>query len=633
MNMRQQQQQQRSPPGPPLTSPSHLPRSAVLRYLLLIIVFLPGVAIGIGSGANLDFFMNEAETWRLLGITAELYYVRNGVVNDYALRFILPIPADKQDIYFTWRNLGGKQMFYRMEFDVSDTRAMDFPTANITAEGVVPKRQSVFKISFPCTGKMSAEVDINIMLSITVLSATNIIKLHIQRKKMCLKTDEETFYGRNKGYQGKIYKFINDSLVETDVSAVENLEPNLMNYYYYIGIGSMCGFIFLLALCIIVFYYRSQKGQRPENISDCSSQATSHQPFLRSDTPNTTASTCLVSHMPQLPLPPGGTGGVHGNSMMRHGGSSTTVTVADVKPAPPIDPFVILAPYQIERSQVTLKEILQEGTFGRIYHGIVHLASEDDEDPETRDQEVFVKTVTDEARLDQIQMMQRECCMLHDLSHSNINPIVYVCFELEKRPLMLYPYATEGNLKKFLQRCKGADVSAHALSTQQLVFMGVQIIKGLQYLHRKRIIHKDVACRNCVIDQDLMVKLTDTALSRDLFPNDYHCLGDNENRPVKWLAIESLLERKFFYASDVWSFGVVLWELMTLGLQPYMDIDPFEIASYLREGYRQPQPSNCPDELFTVMAWCWALSPDDRPKLSQLLACLQDFYTALGRYI
>lgn len=99
------------------------------------------------------------------------------------------------------------------------------------------------------------------------------------------------------------------------------------------------------------------------------------------------------------------------------------------------------------------------------------------------------------------------------------------------------------------------------------------------------------------VDDKLRVQITDNALSRDLFPADYHCLGDNENRPVKWLAAEALQRRAFAPASDVWSFGVLLWELTTLAQQPYQEIDSFEMAVYLRDGYRLAQPINCPDEL------------------------------------
>ncbi len=74
-------------------------------------------------------------------------------------------------------------------------------------------------------------------------------------------------------------------------------------------------------------------------------------------------------------------------------------------------------------------------------------------------------------------------------------------------------------------------------------------------------------------------------------------MGDNENRPVKWLSLESLLKKEFTQASDVWSYGVTIWELMTLGNQPYLEVDPFEMGAYLRDGYRLFQPINCPDKL------------------------------------
>lgn len=82
-----------------------------------------------------------------------------------------------------------------------------------------------------------------------------------------------------------------------------------------------------------------------------------------------------------------------------------------------------------------------------------------------------------------------------------------------------------------------------------------------------------------------------------------------------------------------WAFGVLLWELTTLAQQPYVEVDAFEMASYLRDGYRLAQPINCPDELFAVMAYCWAMSADERPTFSQLIVCLQDFHTQLTRYV
>lgn len=105
---------------------------------------------------------------------------------------------------------------------------------------------------------------------------------------------------------------------------------------------------------------------------------------------------------------------------------------------------------------------------------------------------------------------------------------------------------------RFLQKCKLCPEGvAHTLTTQEVVDMALQIVQGVQFLHKKRLVHRDLAARNCVVDDRLHVQITDNALSRDLFPADYHCLGDNENRPVKWMAIESLLHNTFSPASDV----------------------------------------------------------------------------------
>uniref|UniRef100_A0A8C4J4M5 receptor protein-tyrosine kinase n=1 Tax=Dromaius novaehollandiae TaxID=8790 RepID=A0A8C4J4M5_DRONO len=242
--------------------------------------------------------------------------------------------------------------------------------------------------------------------------------------------------------------------------------------------------------------------------------------------------------------------------------------------------------------------------------------------------------VTNQASEVQVTMMLTESCKLRGLHHRNLLPITHVCIEEGEKPMVLLPYMNWGNLKLFLRQCKLVEANnPQAISQQDLVHMAIQIACGMSYLARREVIHKDLAARNCVIDDALQVKITDNALSRDLFPMDYHCLGDNENRPVRWMALESLVNNEFSSASDVWAFGVTLWELMTLGQTPYVDIDPFEMAAYLKDGYRIAQPINCPDELFAVMACCWALDPEERPKFQQLVQCLTEFHAALGAYV
>ncbi|ESO98934.1 hypothetical protein LOTGIDRAFT_213735 [Lottia gigantea] len=519
----------------------------------------------------------------IVGITAELYYVRNGIINNYALSFNLPISAEVDEIYFTWQNLReSPAMFYNMDFTVSNPRAMNLPTANISKEGQVPNNLS--------DNYVKVRFSINFHSKLAYFMKKNEISLS---HSLLANTFKST--AMIKGISLSRCHFISEQ------SRPDSLTTS--THIFYIAVGCACALILLIALAVAVYYLNSQKSSDSDSSSNQALTAQS-QTFLRPDTPNNATGAGLPN--------------------FRRGLSAITeLKSTDVKE--------VLNEIAIERKKITLGEILMEGTFGKIYHGMLLV---EDENEISREEEVFVKTISEQARADQVQLFMSESSQLKGLVHPNINPVIGSCLDDTSQPMCVYNYTNEGNLKKFLQKCRMSECGSHySLSTQQLVYMEIQIIRGIQYLHRKKLIHKDIATRNCVVDNDLIVKIMDNSLSRDLFPADYNCLGDNENRPIKWLSIEALQDKRFSPASDVWAFGVTMWELMTMGQQPYADVDPFEMASYLREGYRIAQPINCPDELFSVMACCWAMSPDERPKFSQLLGCLQDFYTALGRYI
>ncbi|KAK3094925.1 hypothetical protein FSP39_007934 [Pinctada imbricata] len=524
---------------------------------------------------GMERYVDVSPIW----ITAELYYVRKGIVNDYALSFLLTLNPDVKDIYFTWQSLRQipPAMFYGMNFEVSNPRAMAKPYANISTEGTVPKNLSVFSVTLPCTGNITADVEVLIQLNISIFSASNISVLNIKRKKTCL--------------------------IESGTG------PKMSTHIFYISVGCACALIILIALAVAVYYLNTQKSgargysQRIKYYDSTSSQALTKQQsqsFLRSDTPIENSIKGSVRNYSYGPSP--------------------------VPECFPPNPRELLSEIVIQRQRISLSEVLLEGTFGRIYQGTLLSEGERAENEFGADQEIIVKTVTDQARPDQIHLLLTEGSMMLGILHQNIYPVIGACLDPELPPYIIYPYTAEGNLKRFLLRCRVSDSGSHySLSTQQLVYLAIQIIRAVQFLHRKKILHKDVATRNCVLDNDLVLKMTDNALSRDLFPGDYNCLGDNENRPVKWLAIEALIERRFSAASDVWSFGVTLWELITMAQQPYMEIDPFEMIPYLREGYRIGQPMNCPDELFSIMSGCWATNPDDRPKFSQLQCTYRHF--------
>uniref|UniRef100_A0A674MFE4 Tyrosine-protein kinase RYK n=1 Tax=Takifugu rubripes TaxID=31033 RepID=A0A674MFE4_TAKRU len=538
---------------------------------------------------SVNIYMSLEEVKKLLGLDAELYYVRNNVVNHYALSFTLPVPSETNSLHFTWHSK--TKVGYKLGFHTENPDAMSQPRSNISTQGEVPHIPSVFRVDLVCSGKVDGEAVLTVQLNLTT-HTSNYMVLNFKRRKMCYKSNP----------------FNNNTLPRTDFEGV--IAPTTSTQVFYISVSVCCIVIFLVAIFLAIMHLHSMKRMEMEDsMSDSGSSQGLSQPsthttqYLRADTPNNVAP---VTNHPSLHI--------EKNDL-----KSVTLLEAKVK----------VKDIAVSRERVTLRDVLHEGTFGQIFQG----ALLDEKDP-SKEKQVFVKTVKDHASEVQITMMLTESCKLRGLHHRNLLPINHVCTEDGEKPMVLLPFMAWGNLKLFLRQCKLAEANnPQSISQQDLVYMAIQIACGMSYLSRREVIHKDLAARNCVIDDNMQVKITDNALARDLFPMDYHCLGDNENRPVRWMALESLLNNDFSSLSDVWAFGVTLWELMTLGQTPYVDIDPFEMSAYLKDGYRIAQPINCPDELFAVMACCWALDPEERPKFQQLVQCLTEFHSALGAYV
>ncbi|XP_053895400.1 tyrosine-protein kinase RYK isoform X1 [Malaclemys terrapin pileata] len=607
-----------------------VPRRHLLPLLLLLLLAAGAESqaspssdpLGVGSpaGPGLSLYMSEEEVRRLIGLDAELYYVRNDLINHYALSFNLLIPSETNSLHFSWH--AKSKVEYKLGFQVDNAMAIDMPQTNISVQGEVPRALSdalryvinkfyflkhakqrkikhVFRVELSCTGRLDSEVTILMQLNLTINSSKNITVLNFKRRKMCYKKFEQ-----------EVKTPTSDKNSSKAIFDPVNAAPTTSTRVFYISVGVCCAVIFLVAIILAVLHLHSMKRiELDDSISDSSSSQGLSQPstqttqYLRADTPNNATP---VTSYPTLRI--------EKNDL-----KSVTLMEAKAK----------VKDIAISRERITLKDVLQEGTFGRIFHGILI----EEKDP-SKEKQVFVKTVKDQASEVQVTMMLTESCKLRGLHHRNLLPITHVSIEDGEKPMVLLPFMNWGNLKLFLRQCKLVEANnPQAISQQDLVHMAIQIACGMSYLARREVIHKDLAARNCVIDDALQVKITDNALSRDLFPMDYHCLGDNENRPVRWMALESLVNNEFSSASDVWAFGVTLWELMTLGQTPYVDIDPFEMAAYLKDGYRIAQPINCPDELFAVMACCWALDPEERPKFQQLVQCLTEFHAALGAYV
>ncbi|EFA11279.1 tyrosine-protein kinase Drl [Tribolium castaneum] len=520
----------------------------------------------------LNLYLSLAEVQRLLGLEAELYYVRDGNINNYALNFVMPVPSSLNSLHFTWESLADRPLLYTIKVDTSDSQILLPPQLNITSRGSVPTTLQTFSLSLLCSGAATGEVNVTITISVTI-TPSNVTTLMFRRKKICTKFEMQT----------------NHVLVHT-VPTYSNSTS-----IFYTAIVSALILIIILASVTAAYYVKNKKTR------DTTSASTGPTTTFLTTGPRNTVNTSYSSfrRMPSY-------------SLIDERSKDLQERITELT---------------VQRCRVRLSNVIMEGTFARVYQGSYT-------NEEGVDEPVIVKTVTDHASQIQISLLLQEGMSMYSLNHKNILSILRVSIEDHTAPFLLYAYNNYSNLKIFLQKCKlSPEGVSHTLTTQEVVDMALQIIQAMQYLHKKNLLHKDLATRNCIVDDKLNVQVADNALSRDLFPSDYHCLGDNENRPIKWMAIESLVHKTFSFSSDVWSFGVLLWELTTLAQQPYVEIDPFEIVAYLKDGYRLAQPINCPDELFAVMAYCWAMSAEERPTFTQLHICLQDFYTQLTRYV
>uniref|UniRef100_A0AAQ4Q9M1 receptor protein-tyrosine kinase n=1 Tax=Gasterosteus aculeatus aculeatus TaxID=481459 RepID=A0AAQ4Q9M1_GASAC len=158
------------------------------------------------------------------------------------------------------------------------------------------------------------------------------------------------------------------------------------------------------------------------------------------------------------------------------------------------------------------------------------------------------------------------------------------------------------------------------IGSQFLLNWCVQIAKGMSYLEDVRLVHRDLAARNVLVKNPNHVKITDFGLARllDIDETEYH--ADGGKVPIKWMALESILHRKFTHQSDVWSYGVTVWELMTFGAKPYDMIPAREIPDVLEEGERLPQPLICTIDVYMIMVKCWMIDPDSRPRFTDLVS-------------
>ncbi|XP_076613716.1 tyrosine-protein kinase Fer isoform X2 [Chaetodon auriga] len=265
-----------------------------------------------------------------------------------------------------------------------------------------------------------------------------------------------------------------------------------------------------------------------------------------------------------------------------------------------LNPVVKDKKWILNHEDVVLGELLGKGNFGEVFKGTLQ-----------RDKTlVAVKTCKEDLPPELKIRFLSEARILKQYDHPNIVKLIGVC--TQRQPIyIVMELVPGGDFLSFLRKKKDE------LKTKQLVRFSVDAAAGMAYLESKNCIHRDLAARNCLVGEGSVLKISDFGMSRQEDDGIYSSSGLKQI-PIKWTAPEALNYGRYSSESDVWSYGILLWETFSLGICPYPGMTNQQAREQVEKGYRMACPQRCPDDVYKVMQRCWQYNPEDRPKFSEL---------------
>ncbi|XP_066211298.1 tyrosine-protein kinase Fes/Fps isoform X3 [Saccopteryx leptura] len=262
--------------------------------------------------------------------------------------------------------------------------------------------------------------------------------------------------------------------------------------------------------------------------------------------------------------------------------------------------------WALNHEDLVLGEQIGRGNFGEVFSGRLRV----DNTP------VAVKSCRETLPPDLKAKFLQEARILKQYSHPNIVRLIGVC--TQKQPIYIVMELVQGGDFLTFLRTEGA-----RLRMKTLLQMVGDAAAGMEYLESKCCIHRDLAARNCLVTEKNVLKISDFGMSREEEDGIYAASGGLRQVPVKWTAPEALNYGRYSSESDVWSFGILLWETFSLGASPYPNLSNQQTREFIEKGGRLPCPDLCPDAVFRLMEQCWAYEPGQRPRFSTIYQELQ----------
>ncbi|XP_033233423.1 tyrosine kinase receptor Cad96Ca isoform X2 [Drosophila pseudoobscura] len=279
--------------------------------------------------------------------------------------------------------------------------------------------------------------------------------------------------------------------------------------------------------------------------------------------------------------------------------------------------------WEFPRYRLKFFNILGEGAFGQVWrceatdiNGFEGITT------------VAVKTLKESAtEVDRKDLLSELEVMKSLEPHVNVVQLIGCCTDKDPT-FVIIEYVNRGKLQSYLRNSRAerhygnTHGKSNILTSCDLTSFMYQIAKGMDYLTSRGIIHRDLAARNILISEDHTCKVADFGFARDIITSKIYERKSEGKLPIRWMATESLYDNIFSIKSDIWSFGILMWEIVTLGSTPYPGISAADVMRKVRDGYRLEKPEHCRRELYNIMYYCWSQDPHERPLFGEIINML-----------